>query len=89
MIRYRLDDLGWFQFEWLIQALSKTDLGVGIESWGGTADFGRDAYFSGSLNYPANHITISGTFLFQAKFVQDAQRGVSQIPWFSNLFMKS
>jgi hypothetical protein len=47
MIRYRLDDLGWFQFEWLIQSLLKTELSLAIESWGGRMDMGRDAYYDG------------------------------------------
>jgi len=42
MIRYRLDDLGWYQFEWLVQAVLKDHLGIGIESWGGHGDHGRD-----------------------------------------------
>jgi len=78
MIRYRLDDLGWYQFEWLTQALLKAELGLGIESWGGTADCGRDAYFTGSLNYPAKHIVTDGAFLFQAKFVQNANSSGSK-----------
>lgn len=71
MLRYRLDDLGWFQFEALIQSLLKAELGLGIESWGGSGDHGRDAYFDGALSYPtrASH---DGPFLFQAKFVQGA-----------------
>ena len=32
MLRYRLDDLGWFQFESLMQSLMKAELGLGIES---------------------------------------------------------
>jgi hypothetical protein len=31
MIDYRLDDLGWFEFEQLIQTLAKVRLGFGIE----------------------------------------------------------
>jgi hypothetical protein len=72
MIRYRLDDLGWYQFEWLIQSLLKAELGLGVESWGGRRDYGRDAYFTGSLHFPAKHITSDGPFLFQVKFVETA-----------------
>ena len=35
MIQYRLDDLGWFQFEWLCQALLKAMYGAPLEAWGG------------------------------------------------------
>jgi hypothetical protein len=72
MIRYRLDDLGWYQFEWLVQALLKTQLGMGIEAWGGHGDYGRDAYFAESLAYPTKDLREPGPFLFQVKFVENA-----------------
>ena len=72
MIRYRLDDLGWYQFEWLIQALLKAELGIGVESWGGRRDQGRDSYCESPLNFPARHVTTDGPFLFQVKFVENA-----------------
>ena len=72
MIRYRLDDLGWYQFEWLIQSLLKAEYGLGVESWGGHQDYGRDVYFEGSLPFPAKHSTSRGPFLFQVKFVENA-----------------
>lgn len=72
MIRYRLDDLGWYQFEWLVQSLLKAELGLGIQSWGGLRDYGRDAYFKGPLNFPAKHLTSDGPFVFQIKFVEEA-----------------
>jgi len=31
MLRYHLDDLGWYQFEQICQALLKIELGLGIE----------------------------------------------------------
>ena len=51
-IRYNLDSLGWFQFEWLVQSLLKAELGIGVESWGGRGDWGRDAYSVGPLPFP-------------------------------------
>lgn len=71
MSRYRLDDLGWYQFEWLCQSLLKLHLGIGIESWGGSSDLGRDAYHRGALEL-AKGVQTPGPFLFQAKFVQGA-----------------
>ncbi len=50
----------------------KTELGVGIESWGGRRDFGRDAYCPGSLRFPSRHISADGPFVFQMKFVEPA-----------------
>ena len=71
-IRYKLDDLGWFQFEWLVQSLLKANVALGIESWGGThGDHGRDAYFDGPLAFPTNE-SQDGAFLFQAKFIASA-----------------
>jgi hypothetical protein len=74
MIDYRLDDLGWFEFEQLVQTLAKARLGLGIEAWGGRGDWGRDAYFHGNLRYPTNAET-DGAFVFQAKFVEGANAG--------------
>jgi hypothetical protein len=71
MIDYRLDDLGWFEFEQLVQALAKARLGFGVEAWGGRGDWGRDAYFEGRLRYPGDQET-AGPFVFQSKFVEHA-----------------
>jgi hypothetical protein len=72
MLRYRLDDLGWYQFEWLVQALLKAELGLGVESWANThGDIGRDAYFDGALSFPTKTPT-QGPFVFQVKFIENA-----------------
>lgn len=71
MIDYRLDELGWFEFEQLVQTIAKARLGFGVEAWGGRGDWGRDAYFEGKLRYPANDET-AGPFAFQCKFVENA-----------------
>jgi hypothetical protein len=71
MIDYQLDELGWFEFEQLIQTLGKARLGFGIEAWGGRGDWGRDAYYQGKLRYPTNAET-EGAFVFQSKFVEGA-----------------
>jgi hypothetical protein len=72
MIRYKLDDLGWFQFEWLVRSLLKAELGIGVESWGGTGDHGKDAFCASALRFPAKHLTSDGPFIFQAKFIENA-----------------
>ncbi len=41
-MRYRLDELGWHQFENLCQSLLKAKFADAIESWGGSLDIGRD-----------------------------------------------
>lgn len=70
-MRYALDALGWYDFESLAQALLKLRLGIGVEAWGGSGDWGRDAYFRGRLRYPTND-EADGPFIFQAKFVDAA-----------------
>jgi hypothetical protein len=72
MIRYDLDRMGWYDFEAAIEVLLKTKLGMGVESWGSPrGDWGRDAYFKGTLLYPTN-APVTGQFVFQCKFVQGA-----------------
>lgn len=71
MISYRLDDLGWVNFEWMCQSLLKHSIGLSIESWGGHSDFGRDAYCDQNLELDSG-ITSTGPFIFQCKFVQNA-----------------
>ena len=71
-IRYHLDDLGWYQFEQLVQAALKAELGIGVKSWGERRDHGRDAYCEKSLHFPSKHIVQDGPFVFQVKFVENA-----------------
>lgn len=72
MIQYRLDDLGWYQFEWLCQSLLKVQFGVQVQAWGGHSDLGRDAYCEDPLEFPKTGQEDPGPFLFQAKFVSGA-----------------
>ncbi len=72
-LRYKLDDLGWYQFEALCQSILLNKFAVGIQAWGGSADYGRDAYYRGDLPIPDD--ASGGTqreFVFQAKFVENA-----------------
>ena len=69
-MRYRLDDLGWYQFERLIQAALTAELGLGVELWSFIrGDYGRDAYFEGELVFPPR-IPTHGPFMFQVKCVE-------------------
>lgn len=76
MIRYRLDDLGWYQFEWLTQALLKNILGASIEAWGGSGDWGRDAYCRSDLMF--GETLVPGPHVFQCKFVEGANAAGSR-----------
>ncbi len=81
MIRYRLDDLGWYQFEWLVQALLKDHLGIGVESWGGHSDHGRDVWCPSPLHFPTSDEKTAGPFLFQVKFIENANAaGARPVP---------
>jgi hypothetical protein len=72
MLAYRLDELGWVQFEELCQALLKAALGMGVQAWGGSGDFGRDAYYGDALPFPLGSDDSDGPFIFQAKFISAA-----------------
>lgn len=74
MGRYNLEQLGWFHFERLIQALLKHEISLSIESWGGSGDFGRDAYCAQSLFFPNRGRRTQGPFVFQVKFVSSNVR---------------
>jgi len=78
LAKYRLDDLGWFHFERLVQSLLKADIGLGVESWGGRGDFGRDAFASSVLFFPDRSVRQAGPFVFQIKFVDAANAGGTQ-----------
>lgn len=72
MLRYRLDDLGPYQFEKLSQSALKSLVGLGVESWGNRGDWGRDAYAPGSLKFPDPSQVNAGPFIFQTKFIEGA-----------------
>ena len=73
MIRYRLDDLGWYQFEWLIQALLKSECGLAVETWSASGgDYGKDAFCAHELTFPSKSPSTQGPFVFQVKFVENA-----------------
>jgi hypothetical protein len=69
-MRYHLDDLGWYQFEWLAQAILKNMLGSAVEAWGGSGDWGRDAYCQTGLKFGTK--SVEGPHVFQCKFVEEA-----------------
>ena len=71
-MRYKLDDLGAYEFEELIQSLLKAHVGLSVESWGRRSDFGRDAYTPNALHFPDKSIETAGPFIFQVKFVEGA-----------------
>jgi|GEM_PF-2420645 hypothetical protein len=67
--KYRLNILGWYNFERLVQTLLKEIIGPGVTSFGGSRDGGRDAKFEGSASYPNGSTQWSGYWIFQVKFI--------------------
>lgn len=78
MLRYRLDDLGPYQFEKLTQSALKATVGLGVESWGNRGDWGRDAYAPGPLRFPDPSVPTDGPFIFQTKFIEGANAAGSR-----------
>lgn len=78
MLEYRLDDLHWWDFEKLCQALLKAELSVGVEAWGGSGDWGNDAYCQAPLHYPGSALE-QGPFQFQVKFVGGAHEAGAKL----------
>jgi hypothetical protein len=78
MLRYRLDDLGPYQFEKLTQSALKGAVGLGVESWGNRGDWGRDAYAPGPLRFPDPNVLTAGPFVFQTKFIEGANAAGSR-----------
>ena len=69
MLRYRLDDLGWYQFEKLIQSLLKAQFGGGIQSSGEHGDWGIDAYSTGELDFPSKNTKTKGSFVYLKSYL--------------------
>ena len=55
-----------------MQSLLKAELGPGVESWGAHGDHGRDAFCVGPLSFPSKTQQSDGPFVFQVKFVAEA-----------------
>ncbi|MFJ4015275.1 MULTISPECIES: NACHT domain-containing NTPase [Microbacterium] len=49
---YNLNRMGWQQFEHMLQALAKAELGNGVRPFGSGRDAQRDATFDGRVDFP-------------------------------------
>lgn len=67
-LKYRLNTLGWYNFERLVQTLLKVIVGPGVTSFGGTKDSGRDAGFKGEAPFPTTKTRWKGDWIFQVKY---------------------
>lgn len=52
MGHYNLNRMGWQQFEHMLQALAKAELGNGVRPFGSGRDAQRDATFDGRVDFP-------------------------------------
>ncbi len=68
-LQYRIGEIGWYNFERIIQTLLKEIIGPGVTSFGGTKDRGRDAAYEGRASFPSEHENWTGNWVFQVKYV--------------------
>jgi hypothetical protein len=73
-LQYRISEIGWYNFEKLVQTLLKAVIGPGVTSFGGSKDGGRDAAYEGAALFPTAQESWSGSWVFQVKYIdiQDA-----------------
>ena len=71
---YRLEELSSRTFEQLAQAIAVHVIGAGVSVFGDGPDGGREATFSGVVNYPNTRAPWKGRGVFQAKFKQRPAR---------------
>lgn len=74
-LEYRIGNIGWHNFERLVQALLKKVIGAGVTSFGGSKDDGRDATFVGTAPYPSESDRWTGAWVFQVKYVDLEDQG--------------
>lgn len=75
-LKYRISNIGWYNFELLAQTLLKAVIGPGVTSLGGSKDKGRDAVFKGSAAFPTAECQWTGRWVFQVKYIDVEEQGV-------------
>lgn len=75
-LKYRISNIGWYNFELLVQTLLKTIIGSGVTSIGGSKDKGRDAAFVGVAAFPTPECQWEGNWIFQVKYIDFEEQGV-------------
>ena len=77
--KYNLEQLGWFNFEKLIQTLLAELIGPGLSTFSGSVDQCRDATFSGTAKvYPSEDGPWSGSWIFQVKHRTYSSQGAAK-----------
>jgi adenylate kinase family enzyme len=75
-LKYRISNIGWYNFELLVQTLLKAVIGPGVTAFGGSKDLGRDATFVGNAAFPATECQWTGNWVFQVKYVDFEEQGI-------------
>jgi hypothetical protein len=65
---YNLNGLDHRSFEHIVQAIAKKEIGNGVTPFGDGPDGGREATFSGKMNYPSITAPWEGYLVIQSKF---------------------
>lgn len=74
-LKYRISNIGWYNFELLVQTLLKVVIGPGVTSFGGSKDQGRDAAFVGAAAFPSRDCQWTGEWVFQVEYVDFEEQG--------------
>jgi hypothetical protein len=83
MGHYDLNRLGWQQFEHMIQALAKRELGNGVRPFGAGKDGQRDATFRGPVTFPVGaKTTWNGYGVIQVKHRETPTTTTTDWRWF-------
>ena len=78
--KYKLEQLGWFNFEQLVKTLLRELIGSGLSTFSGSADQGRDATFEGRANaFPSKTGPWEGNWIFQVKHRTYSSRGADTV----------
>jgi hypothetical protein len=67
---YRLDELGWLEFERMVTALLELEVGVPADAWAGHADVGRTAVVEDGLVDPASGRRLTGPTVVLAMWIR-------------------
>ncbi len=80
---YDLTRMGWQQFEHMVQALAKEELGSGVRPFGAGRDGQRDATFNGAVDFPRGAgPTWNGYGVIQMKFKHNVTSTTDGWHWF-------
>lgn len=83
MGHYDLNRMGWQQFEHMVQALAKAQLGNGVRPFGAGRDGQRDATFRGSVDFPVGAgETWDGYGVIQVKYNERPRNTTADWQWF-------